>query len=235
MKSQYAGEIASAFYPLTDRYVGVVATVLMEILIVTGSFACTMSFYNTGARYLFALGREGVLPGALAHTSTRRSPATASMTVTVIVALYCLAFVIYDPSTEGALLKLGTWSPLLGVLGHPRGAGAGLDRDHPLLPAPPRVRSSTGGPRSWPRCSASPRWRRPACCSSSTATTWPARPTPLYIKILPWVVLAVFVAGMAVAWSCAAAPPTATPGSASSSSPTRRTPIRPPTRQEPQA
>ena len=32
-------------------------------------------------------------------------------------ALYCLAFAIYDPSTEGALLKLGTWSPLLGVLG----------------------------------------------------------------------------------------------------------------------
>jgi hypothetical protein len=25
--------------------------------------------------------------------------------------------VIYDPSNEGALLKLGTWSPLLGVLG----------------------------------------------------------------------------------------------------------------------
>jgi amino acid transporter len=76
-----------------------------------------MSFYNTGARYLFALGREGVLPAALARTSKRQSPAAASMTVTAIVALYCLAFVIYDPSTEGALLKLGTWSPLLGVLG----------------------------------------------------------------------------------------------------------------------
>ena len=24
---------------------------------------------------------------------------------------------IYDPSNEGALLKLGTWSPLLGMLG----------------------------------------------------------------------------------------------------------------------
>ena len=117
VKSQYAGEIASAFYPLTDRYVGSWLTLLMEILIVTGSFACTMSFYNTGARYLFALGREGVLPGALARTSKRQSPAAASMTVTGIVALYCLAFVIYDPSTEGALLKLGTWSPLLGVLG----------------------------------------------------------------------------------------------------------------------
>ena len=117
VKSQFAGEIASAFYPLTDKYVGSWLTLLMEILIVTGSFACTMSFYNTGARYLFALGREGVLAAGLARTSKRKSPAAASMTVTIIVALYSLAFVIYDPSTEGALLKLGTWSPLLGVLG----------------------------------------------------------------------------------------------------------------------
>jgi amino acid transporter len=117
VKAQYAGEIASAFYPLTDRYVGAWATVLMEILIVTGSFACAMAFYNTSSRYLFALGREGVLPTALARTSHRRSPVTASMTVTVLVGLYCLAFVVSDPSNEGALLKLGTWSPLLGVLG----------------------------------------------------------------------------------------------------------------------
>jgi amino acid transporter len=117
VQAQYAGEIASAFYPLTDRYVGAWATVLMEILIVTGSFACAMAFYNTSARYLFALGREGVLPTALARTSQRRSPVVASMTVTALVGLYCLAFVLYDPSNEGALLKLGTWSPLLGVLG----------------------------------------------------------------------------------------------------------------------
>lgn len=117
VQAQYAGEIASAFYPLTDRYVGPWATVLMEILIVTGSFACAMAFYNTSARYLFALGREGVLPRTLARTSHKHSPVTASMVVTVLVGLYCLAFVIYDPSNEGALLKLGTWSPLLGVLG----------------------------------------------------------------------------------------------------------------------
>ncbi len=117
VKAQYAGEIASAFYPLTDRYVGAWATVLMEILIVTGSFACAMAFYNTSARYLFALGREGVLPAALARTSHRRSPVAASMTVTVLDGLYCHAFVLDDPTNEGALLKLGTWSPLLGVLG----------------------------------------------------------------------------------------------------------------------
>jgi amino acid transporter len=117
VQSQYAGDIASAFYPLTDRYVGPWATVLMEVLIVTGSFACAMAFYNTSARYLFALGREGVLPAALARTSKRRSPVPAAMTVTTLVGLYCLGFVIYDPTNEGALLKLGTWSPLLGVLG----------------------------------------------------------------------------------------------------------------------
>ena len=70
-----------------------------------------MAFYNTGARYLFALGREGVLPVAarqhLPRTAARRR---ASMTVTGVVATYALAFTLYDPSTEGALLKLGTWS-----------------------------------------------------------------------------------------------------------------------------
>ena len=46
----------------------------MEILIVTGSFACAMAFYNTGARYLFALGREGVLPGGAGpHLATGRA------------------------------------------------------------------------------------------------------------------------------------------------------------------
>ena len=34
-----------------------------------------------------------------------------------MLALYILAFYLDDPSTDAALLKLGTWSPLLGVLG----------------------------------------------------------------------------------------------------------------------
>lgn len=117
VSDQFSGTYASAFYPLADRYVGSGLTVVIQLLAVTSSFACAMAFYNTGARYLFALGRERVLPAALARTSHRHSPGVASMTVTTIVALYCLAFTIHDPSTEGALLKLGTWSPLLGVLG----------------------------------------------------------------------------------------------------------------------
>ncbi|HWE90638.1 MAG TPA: APC family permease [Pseudonocardiaceae bacterium] len=114
---QFNGAFASAFYPLSDKFVGSPLTTIMQVLAITSSFACAMAFYNTSSRYLFSLGREGVFPGALARTSRRHSPAAASMTVTIAVALFCLGFVLYDPSTEAALLKLGTWAPLLGVLG----------------------------------------------------------------------------------------------------------------------
>src|SRR5436305_12733141 len=89
----------------------------MQVLAITSSFACAMAFFNTSSRYLFALGREGVLPAAFARTSRHHSPGVSSLTVTIVVALFGLGFVLYDPSTEGALLKLGTWAPLLGVLG----------------------------------------------------------------------------------------------------------------------
>ena len=132
--AQYAGEIASAFYPLTDRYVGSGLTTLFEILIVTGSFACVLAFYNTSSRYFFSMGREGILPRSLGKVHpTHRSPYIASMLVTVLIVLYAGAFTIADPDTLAALLKLGTWSPLLGVLGHPGDPGARLVRDHPVL------------------------------------------------------------------------------------------------------
>jgi amino acid transporter len=115
---QFDGKYASAFYPLTDRFVGSGMTTLFEILIITGSFACQLAFYNTASRYLYAMGREGLIPDAIGRTHPRHhSPYIASMVVTAIIGVYILGFVIYDSSTEAALLKLGTWSPLLGVLG----------------------------------------------------------------------------------------------------------------------
>jgi amino acid transporter len=115
---QFAGKYASAFYPLTDRYVGGALTTVFEILIITGSFACQLAFYNTASRYFYAMGREGLVPAALGRTHRKHhSPYIASMLVTVMISIYILGFVLYDSSTEAALLQLGTWSPLLGVLG----------------------------------------------------------------------------------------------------------------------
>jgi len=115
---QFEGKYGSAWYPLTDRYVGGALTNVFELLIITSSFACAMAFYNTSARYLYSLSRERLLPAALGKTHpTRHSPYVAAMAVTVMVGLYVLGFTLYDSSTEAFFLKLGTWTPLLGVLG----------------------------------------------------------------------------------------------------------------------
>ena len=118
VNQQFEGKTASAFYLLSDRYVGGGLTFALELLIITSSFACAMAFYNTSARYLFSLAREGALPKKLATTHpTRHSPTVASLLVTAFAAVWILGFTLYDPSTEASFLKLGTWSPLLGVLG----------------------------------------------------------------------------------------------------------------------
>src|SRR6201990_1861673 len=93
-------------------------TTVFELLSVTSSFACAMAFYNTGSRYIFSLAREGQLPRALGRVHpTQRGPVHASMLVAAIVGVYMLAFTLSDSSTLAALLKLGTWTPLMGVLG----------------------------------------------------------------------------------------------------------------------
>jgi amino acid transporter len=195
---QFDGEFASAFYPLTDRYVGPWATTLMEILIVTGSFACAQAFYNTGARYLFSLAREGVLPAVLARTSHTHSPVPAAMAVTGIVAAYCLAFTIADPSTDAALLVLGTWSPLLGVLGI-------LAVQALVCVAIIRYfRTTARDAFGWWSTLVAPVLGGLAMVGACVLLIvnrgdLSGAGDALYIQVLPWVVLAVFVAGAGVA------------------------------------
>jgi amino acid transporter len=118
IQAQFSGTYESAFYPLTDRYVGGGLTEYFRFLTITSGFAAQLAFFNTAARYLFSLGREGVLPAGLARTHPRHhSPHVASAVVGGLVAVYMLGFLLDDSSTEASILKLGTWSPLLGVFG----------------------------------------------------------------------------------------------------------------------
>ena len=68
----------------------------MSYLIITGSFACGMAFHNTTARYLYSLGRERVLPGALGRTHVKhKSPYIASITQSVIAVVLILAYIVF--------------------------------------------------------------------------------------------------------------------------------------------
>jgi amino acid transporter len=127
VNQQFSGEIASAYYVLTDEYFGSLLTYGFQLFVVTGSLACQIAFFNTSCRYLFSMGREGVLPAALGRTHPKHhSTHIAGVVAGVIVGLWVLGFAIYISGlpadsgidlTLGSLTILGTWSPLLGVAG----------------------------------------------------------------------------------------------------------------------
>lgn len=98
-----------------DQYLGAWAAVVIQILIVTSFFACVLAFHNATSRYLFALGRERLLPVALGRTGGRTgAPAVASTTVAVLCAIPVVLAAILgaDP-----YLHLAIWTYAVGVFG----------------------------------------------------------------------------------------------------------------------
>lgn len=83
------------FGPVRSSY-GEWAITLFNILLVTGSFACGMAFHNCASRYLYALGREGLVPGlqsTLGATHHKHgSPHIASFVQSGITLVLILAF-----------------------------------------------------------------------------------------------------------------------------------------------
>jgi amino acid transporter len=110
---------AHFFLEPASRNAGRWAEVLMSYLILTGAFACGMAFHNTCARYLYSLGREGVLPAPLGRTHpTFKSPHVASTTQSVISAILVLIFAVTmgtDNPTNQAYLGLYGLMALLGT------------------------------------------------------------------------------------------------------------------------
>jgi amino acid transporter len=123
-----AGNYANVFYPAVQNFVGVWLKDLFEIFIITGSFACSLAFWNTSNRYLFSMGREGILPRALGRThSTHKSPFIATAFVATFCVIFTLLFAtglvgagqrhalgigVSDPLV--ALTQIGTWLPYQG-------------------------------------------------------------------------------------------------------------------------
>jgi amino acid transporter len=123
-----SGDYASVFYPVAQQFAGVGIKDLFQVLIITGSFACSLAFWNTANRYLFSMGRERILPRILGRThATHKSPFVA----TLVVLLFCimvtslfatgavgggqraaLGVTQADPIT--ALFQVGTWMPFQG-------------------------------------------------------------------------------------------------------------------------
>lgn len=90
------------------RTFGTWAVDMFRILLMTGSFACGMAFHNCAARYIYAIGRENVIPGMRktlgATHSLHGSPHIAGFVQTVIATV----IVLFSTSPDVTLTPVST-------------------------------------------------------------------------------------------------------------------------------
>ena len=86
-----AQDPAGPFFVAMDAFGPHFLTIIMQVLILTGAFACAMAFHNVTMRYLYATGREGILPRALGRTHNKHKvPHIANVTQTVFAIVIML-------------------------------------------------------------------------------------------------------------------------------------------------
>jgi len=116
--AETAGEQLGDLFPnLSDSNVGSPLTGVMVILVCTSIFAAVLALHNAANRYLFALGREQVLPRWLGRPHPRlSSPHRASLAQTAVAALVVGVFAIagLDPYLNLATSALGVGT--LGII-----------------------------------------------------------------------------------------------------------------------
>jgi amino acid transporter len=122
------GDYASVFYPVAQQFAGSFVKDMFQILIITGSFACSLAFWNTANRYLFSMGRERILPRIFGRThATHKSPFVATVVVLLFAIMVTSLFAtgaagggqraaleVDQSSPITALFQIGTWMPFQG-------------------------------------------------------------------------------------------------------------------------
>ena len=56
------------FFQLADLYTFHGVRIAMDFLVITSFFACSFAFHNNATRYLYSMGRDGILPRSLGVT-----------------------------------------------------------------------------------------------------------------------------------------------------------------------
>ncbi|MGB3482876.1 MAG: APC family permease [Mycobacterium sp.] len=116
-------------YAPTQQYVGQWAVTVFEWLVIFGSFACALAIHNSAARYLFAFGRDGLLPRRLGEAHPKHaSPWIASLTQSAFAAMvlticaisgadpYAVLFVVVAILATLCLLIVQTMSSIATVV-----------------------------------------------------------------------------------------------------------------------
>jgi amino acid transporter len=114
---QASRQLGNLFFTVDEANVGTLAAQIMALLLCTSLFASLVALHNAASRYMFALGRDAVLPGWLGHRHPRHaSPHRASLVQTAVNVVVIAAFAVagLDPYLNLATSMLGVGA--LGVV-----------------------------------------------------------------------------------------------------------------------
>ncbi|KAA3441979.1 amino acid permease [Mesorhizobium sp. SARCC-RB16n] len=103
------------YFMLSDQFVGKGLSVVLSLTVVTSLFASQLALHNAASRYMYAIGRERLLPHWLGHAHpVRKTPSRASLVQTAItvVAIIFYAGLGLDPYLQMTTSMIG-----LGTLG----------------------------------------------------------------------------------------------------------------------
>jgi amino acid transporter len=104
---------AAVLFFLVETNVGTWLVSVMEILVISSLFAGLLAFQNANARYVFALGRAGVLPASLSRTNSSGAPVGGVIVTSVIAIAVIVLFAVLalDP-----VLNLFFWTSAIAAI-----------------------------------------------------------------------------------------------------------------------
>jgi amino acid transporter len=113
---------AAVVFGIAEQYVGdwlgawagTLVSTTMEWLVISSLFAGLLAFQNSAARYVYSLGRAGVLPSALDRVNKAGSPQAGSLVVSVITGIVVVVFVVGDLDP---VVNMFAWFSGLAVVG----------------------------------------------------------------------------------------------------------------------
>ena len=110
-------DLGNLLFDQTETYVNKAVSDVMAVFLCTSVLASMLAVHNASSRYLFALGRERILPATLGrYHPNHLSPHVGSATISVVTVAVCAAFSLgrLDPYLTLATSMVGLSS--LGVI-----------------------------------------------------------------------------------------------------------------------
>ncbi|GAA4732936.1 APC family permease [Phytohabitans rumicis] len=112
-----SGDPAAYVFGAGDTFLGAWAPHAMSVFVITSMFAAALAFHNGIARYLFTLGRDGVLPARLSTVHHRtRAPHVASVTQTVSILVVMVPFMLAGADPVTTLFFWGSGVAVVGIV-----------------------------------------------------------------------------------------------------------------------